>query len=102
MGACDFETRAKGKTAQEAFLAARQQAGYESGFGGYSGTIVEKDDFRLIVLPDGMDARQCVRKLMREDDFEVNGFNPYHDKWGPAGCIDLGSGEYLFFGMASS
>ncbi len=102
MGACDFTNKAKGRTADEAFNAARQEAGYESGYGGYSGTIVEKTDYRLMTVPAGMDAQQCVDKLMRDDDFTVNGFNPFHDKWGPAGCFDLGTGEFLFFGMASS
>lgn len=49
MGACDFMNYSFGKTAQEAFSHCVQQAQYEHGHGGYSGTIAEKHDF--VVLP---------------------------------------------------
>lgn len=48
MGACDFETRSRGKTARDAFRVAVEDAQYESGHGGYTGTIAEKSGFVMI------------------------------------------------------
>lgn len=45
MGANQFEQVGRGKTAKEAFSAAREQAQWEHGHGGYSGTLAEKDSF---------------------------------------------------------
>jgi len=103
MGSCDFYQTANGKTPDEAFQSARDTAGYEHGHGGYSGTIVEKHEgFVMIPLPAGEKAYVYAEQLMEEDDERIS------DKWGPAGCIDMGArgsaGErkYLFFGYASS
>lgn len=103
MGASEFESRAKGKDAKEAFQAAREQAQYDYGHAGYTGTIAEKHDFTVIKPKAGEAPSDCVERFRRES-FEVEGaeWNPYNDKWGPAGCIDLGNGEFLFFGSASS
>ena len=43
MGADTFTTSAKGRTAEEAFRAAREDACHWHGHGGYTGTIAEKD-----------------------------------------------------------
>ena len=96
MGACTFIDRAKGKTAVQAFAAAVQQAKYEHGHGGYSGTIAEKGSFVEIPLPEGKNAHQYAEELLDNDDKRIS------DKWGPAGCIKIGDGEFLFFGWASS
>jgi hypothetical protein len=95
MGAQDFTSTAKGKTAQEAFNNATEQARYEYGHGGYSGTIAEKHEFVMYVPKPGQTPGEMV------DAFEKDWSGPYADKWGPAGCIDLGDGEFLFFGSAS-
>lgn len=47
MGAEDFIVSAKGKTAEKAFAAAQEEARYESGHGGYTGTIAEVSSFRM-------------------------------------------------------
>lgn len=96
MGADNFRVRAKGKTAQEAFLTAVDNARYQHGHGGYTGTIAEKHEFvEVPVPPEFKDApRDFVRKLEDEDRFG--------DKWGPAGCVKVADGEYVFFGWASS
>jgi hypothetical protein len=96
MGSDTFRTRASGKTANDAFNNAVREAQYESGHGGYSGTIAEKNCFQMIDLPKGKDARDFANELISEGDPRID------DKWGPAGCIALGKGEYLFFGWASS
>ncbi len=97
MGAQVFSTTAKGKTAKEAFQAAREHAQWESGHGGYSGTIAEKHEFVLIPLPEGKKPSAYADELIQAGDPRID------DKWGPAGCIELKKGEeYLFFGWASS
>jgi hypothetical protein len=115
MGAEEFMTMAVGKTAQEAFLIARDEAAHECGHGGYTGTIAEKDTFVLIepfaspiratepakIREEARDRRTHAQFLVREDDARIA------DKWGPAGCIPLdtqpdGRIRYLFFGNAAS
>ncbi len=48
MGATEFSTTAKGRTAHDAFQAAREEAAYWHGHGGYTGSVAEKHDFVLI------------------------------------------------------
>ncbi len=96
MGASTFMQVGRGKTAAEAFKSARDEAAYEHGHGGYSGSLAEKRNFVMIPVPAGIDPRVVARKLVDEGDPRVD------DKWGPAGCIALGKGEWLFFGWASS
>lgn len=89
-----FETKAAGKTAAEAFDAAVKEAQWEHGHGGYSGTIAEKRSFRLLTVPTGMKPLDYARSDAALDLVD--------DKGGPAGCVALGPGEWLFFGWASS
>lgn len=95
MGASSFYTKAAGETAREAFNKARDEARYYHGHGGYTGTIAEKDSFVTIAAPAGKNADDYAFELVRNSDSRVD------DKWGPAGCINLGNGEFLFFGWAS-
>jgi hypothetical protein len=85
MGACDFETTNQGRTAQEAFDSAVQQAVEYYGNTGYTGTIAEKDSFVEIEVPIGRDPSAFARKLMDDNVDEIS------DKWGPAGCVLLES-----------
>jgi hypothetical protein len=96
MGAESFYTEAKGKTAKDAFRVAVEEAAYYHGHGGYTGTIAEKSSFEEIRVPDDKDPEDYARELMDACDPRVD------DKWGPAGCVKLKPGEYLFFGWASS
>ena len=96
MGAESFVETGKGKTASEAFNYAVGQAQYEHGHGGYSGTLAEKHDFVMISLPENENAQAYAYDLIEKGDERID------DKWGPAGCIDLGDGKYMFFGWASS
>ena len=98
MGASDFWTPARGKTAQEAFNNAVDEARYEHGHGGYTGTIAEKHSFRMVPVPSDKTAVQYSHELM--NDFDNRGF--WWDKWGDAACINNGEGSWIFFGMASS
>ena len=95
MGASDFWTKASGKTAKEAFSAARTEAQYESGHGGYTGTIAEKHSFIVLEPTAGTTPEAFARALAEGAD------DRYEDKWGPALCVKLGEGKWLFFGVAS-
>lgn len=99
MGACDFITRAKGENADKAFGRARDNAAWEHGHGGYTGTIAEKHGFREVEVPAGVDPIAHVHELMDYDQHE-SGF--WWDKWGDAGCVKIAEGEWMFFGVASS
>jgi hypothetical protein len=96
MGAQDFFVRAKGTNSQHAFDQAVSQAQYKYGHGGYTGTIAEKHSFVEIQVPAGEEPASFAGKLLDEDDDRVC------DKWGPAGCVKVKDGEWLFFGLASS
>jgi len=96
MGACTFSDVGEGKNAREAFNNLVKDACYENGHGGYTGTIAEKHSFNMIVCPEGEDPFEYADTLIENGDRRVD------DKWGPAGCINLGDGRYLFFGWASS
>ena len=96
MGACDFETVGYGKTASEAFRNAVEDAQYQHGHGGYSGTIAEKHSFKEVSVPADKDYNDVVNELMDDDDSFVQ------DKWGDAGCVKIEDGKYKFFGWASS
>lgn len=95
MGATTFYTKAKGKTADEAFRTAVDDALYKYGHAGYTGTIAEKRSFVMIASPNTADPVEYADMLLERRDSRVD------DKWGPAGCIRVSDGEYLFFGWAS-
>jgi len=95
MGATTFITPGKGKTAKEAFQLAVEEACYLHGMGGYTGTIAEKLSFIEIQCPEGKSPIEFARELLEKEDSRID------DKWGPAGCIKVKDGEYLFFGLAS-
>ncbi len=102
MGACDFQVTVKAKTAQEAFRKAVDDALYECGHGGYSGTIAEKHEFVLAVPPRGKTPLEALI-LWSDWTAEPSTCHPaYEDKWGPAGCLQTGPEEFTFFGTASS
>ena len=101
MGAMDFVHEVVGKTAQAAFKAACETAAYDHGHGGYTGTIAEKSEFIMVAVPAGKNPHEFAEDLIHDDNSKIS------DKWGPAGCIDLGpvspkERRYLFFGWASS
>lgn len=99
MGANTFENLAKAESAEAAFRYCVEEAQYDFGHAGYTGTIAEKDSFVLINEPkvNSVDeARALANKLIDEGDERID------DKWGPAGCIPCGDNLYLFFGWASS
>jgi hypothetical protein len=112
-GGQDFEAVGKGKSVQEAFNKACEQARYEHGHGGYTGSIAEKHSFVLITPPKDVKPLQYAEWV--HDNFTSGAPIPeqyrdqiardnqkIQDKWGPAGAIQLRPNEWLFFGTASS
>ena len=97
MGATEFLITSHGSSAEEAFGRAVEEARYESGHCGYTGTIAEKVKFKMVNVPKGKDPVQFAEDILYEDDEHW-----CQDKWGPAACIKLSDDKYLFFGVASS
>ena len=103
MGADQFNTRASGKTVNEAFAAAKEEALYESGHGGYTGTIAEKSSFKAVYLRPGESPNEAIDRCLDDEDHWCQ------DKWGPAAYVEVGQDPkdstkkvYAFFGWASS
>src|SRR3990172_3125943 len=99
MGACDFSVFKKGADASKAFRSAVDDARYEDGHGGYSGTIAEKSSFQII---------QHAPVTMEEARKIVDAKICDNDKWGPAFALPVKKKEgseiegWVFFGFASS
>lgn len=98
MGAEPFAIAAVGASAAEAFNAAVQRAQYDNGHSGYTGTIAEKGSY-VMVVESAMapkDAVALANEMLDNEDPRI------FDKFGPAGCIAVTNGKFLFFGWASS
>lgn len=108
VGANTFETYSDGADVHAAFRNAVDEAGWEHGRGGYTGTIAEKSDF-VVITRESMsydDAARLAGDLLDRNDPRVV------DKWGPAGAIPVRQpvspaeqhdpDGWLFFGWASS
>jgi hypothetical protein len=108
VGANWFETYQSGADVRAAFNDAVEEAGWEHGHGGYTGTIAEKHEYVIITRrPVSHDAaNRLARDLLEGDDPRVA------DKWGPAGAIPVIQATtpaqhtepdgWLFCGWASS
>lgn len=123
MGAELFRTRAAGDTLAAAFAAAVDQARYEHGHGGYTGTIAEKNDVVEAAVPAGVDAPTFAAMVYSALDY-LEGWQEVHearadlpaavvaavkraavagdDKWGPAVAIPLAPGRWSIMGWASA
>lgn len=98
MGSLGFVTdRYKANSAKTAFVEAIQDYSFEYGGEGYTGTVAEKESYRMIPYSEdsGMTPEEFAWKMIDEDEPRIS------DKWGPAGCIDCGDDNYIFFGYAS-
>lgn len=118
MGAETFGTSAWGTTADEAFRTAQEEARYEHGNGGYTGTIAEKYEYVFAgVLPEGVKATDVYAAFaygVTDDRPELLSLvetweERFDDKWGPAVCFRSpkpnSKGDkhlYHFMGWASS
>jgi len=118
MGATNYTTVARDKNAKEAFESAVENAQWNHGHGGYTGTIAEKNSFVLFQRPKGV-RLTTVKKVIHDmaaswDEKEITKLEKkypkfpirqmvrvWDDKWGPSACIELKPKVYIFFGMAS-
>ncbi|ELZ01388.1 hypothetical protein [Natrialba aegyptia] len=84
MGAVSFEALAFGKTADDAFRNAVEDAKHMHGHGGYTGTIVEKSSFEVIPKREhhGKQKRRYAHQLIEDGDERIQ------RKRGPAGAIN--------------
>jgi hypothetical protein len=82
MGACSFSVSGEAWTAGEAFRLIHDEAKYQHGHGGYSGTIAEKHDFRLVRGP-------TVDRESPEWKAWYDAVEQKNEKWGPAECVVL-------------
>lgn len=102
MGASQFTNVGRGTSAREAFNSLVEDARYDYGHAGYTGTIAEKSTYKMAssqIFADKASAYEFVNECMEDD----NHFSS--DKWGPAAYVSFKKGEeicYLFFGWASS
>src|SRR5262245_45172372 len=105
MGATTFQTISYGKSRAEAFQRAQEQARWEDGHGGYSGTIAEKPS--ASVYGGGevtyRQAQRIIRDLEAEEQAAAEkacqppyvdppvstAARVYADKWGPALAIRI-------------
>lgn len=103
MGGTPFEMNmdVSNGTPKELFKAAVEQAQWDHGHAGYTGTIAEKDSY---VMRNG-------GKPMPEEfvDLFVTKDTDENDKWGPAFCVPICKSMedqeiigYVFYGCASS
>lgn len=112
MGATQFITHAYGKTIEEAFNTAYEDALWEHGHGGYTGTIAEKPGFVLVDVPPGVTFTEFVHALEdswdKKPDWAPSNWDRltaiYNDKWGD--CLAVADTRHLdnnwiFFGWAS-
>jgi len=95
MGAVTFITNPiKAKTAKAAFKSAREEAILSYGNSGYTGTIAEKDCFEVVKF-----TKKQLANFHENISKEID--KNFDDKWGPAGCVEVKKGEFVFFGWAS-
>jgi hypothetical protein len=116
MGAELFETKESGSTVAEAYSAAVERALWDHGHAGYTGTIAEKDGYRVFTVPASFTAEDFA-ELIHRAEYDVASrdelvdllglaesdrvMNYHGDKWGPAVALKVANGEWLFCGWAS-
>lgn len=102
----------KSTSDRDAFLQARDQAAYDHGHGGYTGTLAEKHSFSMIHRARSeASARRIVETLSGNGSGPIPIYRPevieiFDDKYGPAGAVryphDDKTDGVIFFGWASS
>ena len=109
MGASEYGVVSRKPDVAVAFKACVEQAGYENGYGGYTGTIAEKGHAGYnIIKSEPVSYEEAVKieqsYYTAEEDSEY-GQDHLLDKWGPANAIALkfkdGSLGWYFWGLAS-
>lgn len=125
MGGQTFEVTRPETDVAAAFAAARDEALWEYGHRGYTGTIAEKDGYHVFDdAPDGTPVEKVTEQVdialgqwyppYGQPDAKRPGVEPwfegsagsqaasvYDDKWGPALAIPVPGGGWHFCGWAS-
>ena len=102
MGAERFDVFQKGSDVHSAFKAARDEALYEYGHCGYTGSLGEKTSFEMRNGGQALTFKEA--EAFADKDLEEND----HDKWGPAWVVPFHPDDsptvigFLFYGYASS
>lgn len=103
-GATDFYTGIRKtdqiKTAEEAFQVATNNAKYDDGNDGYTGTIAEKNSYIMVgKTKTANEAKRMAKNIINNGDPRIDDID---DKYGPAGCIEFDEPPgWIFFDMAS-
>jgi len=95
MGASNFSNGGKGKTAQEVFTRLVDDSRHEFGHS-YSGEIGMKSSFKMVTVPEGMTVDDFIDQCFEDENHICQ------DKYGPAACVKVSEGHWIFFGYASS
>lgn len=120
MGSSTYVVTGRGKDVNDAFRSAIEQARWQEGHSGYSGTIAEKSDVVLFEVPKGMTPGQVAQWSLDSEPYRLSDevptpFRPFissvvrrvDDKYGPSGAVRLTEpdenmiAEFLLFGWAS-
>jgi len=103
MGARPFMVESDIPDLLTAFRQAVEEARWEHGHGGETGTIAEKDQVREVRPPRPMTDEEKVAWAWRliEDEEDEPDLDWIQDKWEPAAAIRLDTGAWLFFGWAA-
>lgn len=85
MGGTTFDHYAPGANVADAFRDASDEAAYEHGHGGYTGTLAEKPSYVVITNTPMLEAEayKLAHDLIDKGDPRID------DKWGPAGAIPV-------------
>lgn len=114
MGANYFEDKYVGNaTMEEALNSLAEDAAWDFGHAGYTGTIAEKGGAVEIAEVETWAEASEVARTADDEAHESEAHNPAQrrsrtypgyssDKWGPAGAVKVGDQGWLFFGWASS
>lgn len=97
MGAHDFQTTVRGKTAAEAYANAVEEAITMYGQDPYNGTISTTSGFKVFGYLPGEHGtlEDYIEELIMNDRSGIR-------KWENCGCIKVSEGQYTFFGWAAS
>lgn len=96
-----------------AFRTAVDEAAWDHGHSGYTGTIAEKSSFVIYTPPEGITAEQAVSSFDAAWDGTITpswadagwhqALEYYNDKWGPCVAVrNVLQGGWIFTGYASS
>jgi hypothetical protein len=130
MGANNFENSIEADNIADAFSACVEQAAWDYGHAGYTGTIAEKDSYVEFHLKPGVDPNKAINVVFKHLDYAAYDIDDKYaradqvlparaaiaeyfiedpqrvamvanDKWGPAAAFSH-DGTHYFFGYASS